>query len=180
MFERFNQQKRHWMTGLVIKFIADKHDPGRLSLESCWQDVNHCLVCLPEAGIDVLIAETIFFRLKERFENAVITTLVLPDIIASPPDIGVNIVKIKQDHFSFFGLPTRKLRQMIQNLKVDIAVDLSPEYNPLTAYCCCISGARMRVAFSSEAGATVFNYQISPDSKKFGIARYRALANYIG
>lgn len=180
MFEKLNQAKRRWMTELTIKYIANRNDPGILNLQSCWQNVRHCLVCLPETGIDVLFAEMIFYRLNERFANSNITTLVLPGISASPPDIGVKIVKIKQDHFSLFGLPTRRLRQMIQKLRVDVAVDLSPEYNPLTAYCCCISGARLRVGFSCKKGKNVFNYQIVPKSKKVGIDRYRTLARYIG
>jgi len=180
MFEKLNLSKRRWMTELAIKYIAHKNDPGILDLHSCWKNVNHCLVCWPENGIDVLYAETVFIRLKERFANSVITTLVLPGMTASPPDIGVNIVNVKLDHFSFIGFPKGRLKQLIQGLKVDVAVDLSPMYNPLTAYCCCISGARMRVGFSSKEGEIVFNYQVAPSSSKVGIDRYRTLASYIG
>lgn len=180
MFERLNLSKRRWMTGRAVNYIAEKYDPGILDLHSCWENVNHCMVCWPENGIDVLFAETIFYRLKERFENSIITTIVLPGMVASPPDIGINVVNINIDHYSVLGLPKRKLRRLIQELKVDIAIDLSENYNPLTSYCCCISGARMRVGFSNKDGGVVFNYQIAPDSNKVGIERYRTLASYIG
>lgn len=180
MFKRLNLSKRRWMTEQAVKYIADKNDPGILDLHTCWNDVNHCMVCWPESGIDVLFAETIFHRLKERFENSRITTIVLPGMTASLPDIGVNVVNVRIEHFSVLGLPTRKLKQLIQELNVDVAIDLSEEYNPFTSYCCCISGARLRVGFSNKQGGIVFNYQIAPNMNKAGIDRYRTLASYIG
>jgi len=180
MFEKLNLTKRRWMTELAIRQIADKNDPGIIDLQSCWNDVSHCMVCWPESGIDVLFAETIFFRLRERFANSVITAVVLPGMTASPPDIGINIVNIRLEHFSVIGFPKSRLKQLVKGLKVDVAVDLSPMYNPFTAYCCCISGAKMRVGFSSKEGEIVFNYQVAPSSNKVGIDRYRTLANYIG
>lgn len=180
MFDGLAARLRHLTTNIAVKRHIKRERIGELSLSQCWQDVSHCVVCWPESGMDVVAAECVFTRLRERFPWAVLTAIALPGGIASPPDIGVKVLQIRPYHFNILGLPRKRLKEKLKRLKADVAVDLSPEYNPLSAYCCCLSGAKLRIGFKIPQGDSVFNFQIAPRKERTGKERYMVLAKYIG
>ena len=178
--ERLERVIRRWMVGLTIRLSARKKRPVMMSLNDCWEHVSQCIVCWPENKIDVISTDYIYMRLREKFPLAAISTVVRPGCDAFPPDIGVDIIQIRHDDFNIFGFPNHRLKAKLKKLKADIAIDLSPEYNPLSAYCCVISGARIIIGFAMGKSESVFNYQVAPRQGRTGAERYRILADYIG
>lgn len=180
MFERSISFLRHYATGILVRSEIKRKLPFELTLQNIWEDVHHCIVCWPETGIDVKAAEIVFQRLRNRFPYSIITAIALPGMGASPPDFGINIFKIASNEFTIFGVPNSKLRLRLKNLNADISVDLSSVYNPLSAYCCTASGARIRIGFATPENDRVCNFQIAPNQDRSGVDRYRVLATYIG
>jgi len=154
---------------------------SELSLRHCWDGVKSCMVCWPGEGLDITAADIILSRLRERFPQAVLTILAMPGVGASPPPgLNIHIVQVDRKSINFLGLPLRRLKDEVLDIRADVAVDLSSEYNPLSAYLCQISRARISVAFADPQGDLAYNYQFAPHPSREGLDRYRALARYIG
>lgn len=180
MFDRIAAVFHRLVVSTVVKIAARRAVVKTLEIQNCWLEVRSCLVCWPGYGIDIKAAELVFDRLRDRFPDALITTVALPGIGASPPDIGVDIIEITKKNISFFGLPKRPLRQRFRDFDADIALDLSPNYNPLSAYICLLTGAKIKISFAMPECDLVFNYQVAPRPERTGLDRYRVLARYIG
>ncbi|MBT3231972.1 MAG: hypothetical protein HN356_04090 [Calditrichaeota bacterium] len=180
MIDRSRNFIRHFAAGIMVRKEVKLNTPYEISLQNIWEDIHHCIVCWPEAGIDVMAAELVFRKLRNRFQFSAITVIALPGMGASPPDFGIDVFEIGADEFTFYGAPNGKLKSRLRGLKADLAVDLSPEYNPLSAYCCAASGARIRIGFATTEDEFVYNVQIAPNQERSGIDRYRVLATYIG
>jgi len=180
VIDRLRNFFRHFAASIMVKKEIRSNSPFELSLQNIWEDIYHCTVCWPEAGIDVKAAEIVFRKLRNRFPFAAITAIALPGMGASPPDFGIDVFEIEPDEFTFYGAPNSKLKSRLKSLNADLAVDLSAEYNPLSAYCCAASGARIRIGFATPDDDFVYNFQIAPNQDRSGIDRYRVLATYIG
>ncbi len=181
MLNRLMDSFRWRCVDFVLRFSARHSRRNELSLRNCWNEIGSCLVFWPSEGLDVMSAEVVLRRLSDRFPEAKLTVIALPGIGAStPPDMNVKVIDMGKDSLNFFGLPVKRLRDEVIDVRADVAVDLSPEYNPLAAYLCLTSRARVNVAFADTRGDPAFNYQIAPDPGKGGVERYRVLADYIG
>ena len=158
-----------------------KSKSSELVIRDCWEGVKSCLVIWPGEGLDIIAAEIVLNRLRERFPLATLTVSALPGIGASLiSDLNVKVIQIDRKMFNFFGLPLRGLRDELLDIRADVAVDLSPVFNVISAYLCRISRARICVSFADPRGDMAYNYQIAPGPNREGLDRYRALARYIG
>ena len=90
------------------------------------------------------------------------------------------MLELKEQDFNLFGLPRKQVKERIQNLNADIAVDLAQTFVPMSAYCCFLSGSRIKIGFATPESDLVFNFQIAPGSRRSGTGRYHVLAHYIG
>jgi len=181
MFKRLKNSFQNKCLNLAISFTIRRSKPKELSLRNCWDEVLNCMVFWPGEGLEVKAAEIVIMRLENRFPNAKLTIAALPGIGASLPQyVKAKVIEIEESSFNLFGLPVKALRDEILDVRADIAVDLSSEYNPLVAFLCLISRSRVCVAFADLRGDSVFNFQIAPNPVREGIDRYRVMANYIG
>lgn len=181
MLKRLIDNLRWKCVDYALKYSAGRSKKNELSLRNCWDEIDSCLVFWPGEGLDVTAAEIVLRRLRDRFPGAKLTVIALPGIGASPPPgMNVKVIQVKKDSLNLFGLPVRHFKDDVIDVRADVTVDLSPEYNPLAAYLCLISKARINIAFADKRGDPTFNYQIAPDPRKVGIDRYRVLAAYIG
>ncbi len=167
------------MLTLALRMLVRRRGLGLFSLNECWLGIHRCLICLPVSGLDEQSLQMIIDRLRTRFPLIDIIVVSPTDYTGEIPD-GVERHLLRREDFSFFGIPSRALKEKLRNLNIEMAVDLSPRYNPLTAFCCELSGAKLKVGFAWSDGEQVFNYQVSPNPATTGIERYRVLANYIG
>ncbi|MCF7810151.1 hypothetical protein K9N50_04090 [bacterium] len=166
---------------LMIGFSINRRQSKELSLRNCWDDVLNCLLFWPGDGLDVKAADIVIMRIKKRFQGVKLTVVALPGIGASlPQDVEAKIIEINKGSLNLFGMPVRALKDEILDIRADLAVNLSPEYNPLASYLCLISRAKVSVSFADLRGDSVFNFQIAPNPDREGIDRYRVMANYIG
>jgi hypothetical protein len=181
MIDRFlNSIRRH-----IIRWALGSYDQQskttELSLCKCWENVGSCLVLWPAKGLDIVAAEIVLNRLQERFPGTCITLLALPGIGASPPqEMNVKVIHVDKKSFNILGLPQRRLRDEILAVRADVAIDLSPKFNVLSAYLCRISRARISISFADPRGDSAYNFQVAPGPKREGLDRYRTLARYIG
>jgi len=166
---------------LALKYLVWRRQVRTLSTHDCWLGVESCLVCWSDDGADAPAAQLVMSRLRERFPEARLTLLVLQGVdVTLPSDATRSIVRVEKKHLNLFGLPVKELREGLRMIGADLAVDLSPVFNPLTGYLCELSGARIKVGFAGPGGDLVYNYQVAPRPDRSGIERYRALARYIG
>ena len=99
----------------------------------------------------------------------------------SPPlEIAVKVINIQKKSLNILGLPLRQLKDEIIDIRPDIAIDLSPDYDSLAAYLCRTSRAKVSIAFANHQGDLAYNYQVAPHPSRVGLDRYRVLAKYIG
>ncbi len=181
MTNRLLSSVRRRFVGWALWLSVRRGKVATLSLGNCWDDVKSCLVCWPAEGLDVTAADIVLSRLRDRFPQASLTVLAMPGIGASPPaGLEVHVVQIDRKSINLLGLPLRRLKDEVLDIRADVAVDLSPVYDPLTAYLCWISRARITIAFADPQCDLAYNYQVAPDPKREGLDRYRALARYIG
>ena len=180
MLERFKAVMRRYAAGILVKRYAKRDDFEDLTLNGCWDDIHHFAVLWPDTGVDVMAAEIVFRRLRERFPEAAITAVSLPGMGACVPEFGIRELDIQPDEFTFYGAPKRQLRARLRELNADVAIDLSPVFNPLSAYCCSLTEARLRVGFALPQNEMVYNYQIAPNADRSLLERYKVLASYIG
>lgn len=151
-----------------------------LSLGNCWDNISHCVICWSEPMIDIKSVEVVYERVIDRFPDVSLTTVVLPGMIASPPDYSMKIENIREEEFVFWGFPSKRLKSKLKRLNADIAIDLSLRYNPLSAYVSLLSGARIRIGFAIPNAGYAFNYQVAPTDVHLGKSSYSVLAKYIG
>ncbi|MDP8228452.1 MAG: hypothetical protein P9M15_03265 [Candidatus Electryoneaceae bacterium] len=175
------------MVILAIKYFNWRRKDEAIPFMDGWDDIRCCLVCLPVEGVSVQEAKVVLDRLRQRFPQAKITIMTLPGILdnlvqnISLSYDNLEILRINERMLSSSGLPKSSLRQQLNALDVDIAIDLSPQFVPLSAYLCQLSRAKIKVGFAGMSfGDLVFNYQIAPKPERTGIERYRVLAGYIG
>jgi len=119
-------------------------------------------------------------RLQKRFPQAKVTVLTLPGSLTPILPDRFNMLEIKEQDVNLFGLPSRQVKERIQRLDADIAVDLAQTFVPMSAYCCFLSGSRIKMGFANPESDLVFNYQIAPGSRRSNPGRYHVLAHYIG
>lgn len=181
MISRLVENMHQWFQGWALRLAVRREKSSEISLRDCWNDINSCLIIWPGDGLDVTAGEIILDKLRTRFPEAKLTIMPLPGIGASPPsDITVRILKVRKDVFNIFGLPIKELKEKLVRVKADLAIDLSREYNPLAAYLCKVSQARITVAFADPRCDLAFNFQIAPQPGRQVMDRYRVLARYIG
>ncbi|NQT35077.1 hypothetical protein HQ587_07800 [bacterium] len=172
--------RRHFVSW-AMQLSARRSKINEFSLKDCWSEVNNCLICWPSEGMDITAADIVLSRLQERFPDAALTVLALPGVGASMPSgINAKIIQMNKKSLSVLGLPTKRMRDEVVDIRADVAVDISAEYNPLSAYLCQISRARVSVAFADSRGDLAYNFQVAPRPERQGLDRYRALARYIG
>ncbi len=164
----------------AIRFASKRCRSYPLETKKCWNNVQNCLILWPRSGVDIRTGEPVYNRLRERFPSAMLTTLMLSSTVAAPAEMDDLTVKVNQQEFNFLGLPRRSLRDRIARIKADFVVDLSPQYDPLTAYFCLLSNAPIKVSFASAKSDLVFNYQIAPHPDRSRTERYKVMARYIG
>jgi len=169
------------MTRISVKRASKRFVQPEISLLGVWEDVRRMLICWPGNGMDVLAARVVFNRVRERFPNAALAVLALPGIGASPPpEIDAEIITIPKESLSMFGIPSKQLRARLAEAGFDAVVDLSPKFEPLAAYLCLATEAKIRIGFSGPDCDLAYNYQVSPRDDRSGIDRYRVMARYIG
>lgn len=180
MFENLKTAMQGKVVSCAVRFASKRYGTQPLEIRNCWDNVQNCLILWPRTGVDVRTGEPVYTRLRERFPNAMLITLMLSRTVAAPADMDDRTIKVNPQEFNYFGLPRRELRERIAGLKADFVVDLSLLYDPLTAYFCLLSNAPMKVSFASEQGDFVFNYQIAPHPDRSRLERYKVMARYIG
>ena len=181
MVNRLLEEMRKRIVSWALWSYNRHGKPPELVMRSCWDNIKSCLVFWPGEGLDIIAAEIVLNRLRERFPLATLTVLAMPGVGASPPsNVSVRVIQIDRKMFNFTGLPIRILKDELLDLRADMAVDLSPEFNVMSAYLCRISRARICISFADSKGDLVYNYQVAPGPQREGLDRYRALARYIG
>ncbi len=180
MLEHFLHSIRLKVLHLSLKMTAKKRLEKDLQLSDCWQGIYQCVVCWPEEGVDTAAADIIFRHLRKKFPGAGITVIESLTQKAYPPEESVRVVSLSKTDFNFMGFPKSSLKMKLQSINADIAIDLSAKFNPLTAYCCEMCGAKVKVGFALPDSELVFNFQVLPNSERKGADRYKVLASYIG
>ncbi len=173
-----NTQKRLLTTLLKIKVWKGKGES--LSIKDSWNNIKSCIICLPREALSDGETKPVIERLQERFPQAKISVIALPNTNDILLDEQIGILKVKQEDINYLGLPKRSIINKIQELKADIAIDLSLAFVPISAYLCFLSGARIKIGFVVPGSDLVFNYQIAPNQHRTGVDRYQVLAQYIG
>ena len=138
------------------------------------------LVCLPALDGANQVAEIVFQRISERFSEADLTVISFHGSETPVQDFKLRVIQVTPDDLNPFGLPKKTLKRTILDVEPDVSVDLSETFNPLSAYICMISGARIKIGFAMQNSDLVFNYQVAPRPERTGLDRYRVLAQYIG
>jgi len=165
----------------AVRRVAKKSSSQQIEMLEAWEGVNRILVFWPGNGMDVISARVVLNRIRERFPDALLAVLALPGVGASPPsEVDAEVITIQKEELTFFGIPRKPLRLALQESGYDAVVDLSPRFEPLAAYLCLATAARLRIGFACATGDLAYNYQISPRADRTGIDRYRVLARYIG
>ena len=181
MFERMIAGLRRRFVNFVLKMSARRSKKSELSLKTCWKEIRSCLVFWPSEGLELPSADIVLNRLRERFPEAALTVLALPGMGASlPQDMDAKVIQVDRKSINILGLPHRSLKDEVIDVRADVAVDLSPGFNPLTAYLCLISRARIGITFADPRCDAAYNFQIAPHPSRTGKDRYRVLAKYIG
>lgn len=164
---------------LMLRALTLRKSGVPISTRTCWQAINRYIICLATGDVDIEGTEIIRQRCSERFPEAdeVVVSLSGENI---PSSENGQMISITSNELNFFGIPNKHIRKKLRNLNADIAVDLTTDFNPLSAYVCLISNARMKICFSKPRSELVFNYQIAPHADSKGPDRYRVLARYIG
>ena len=181
MINRLRENITERLLTWALWWIVRREIMQEISLRECWKEVKSCLVFWPGDGLDVSAGKIILKRLRLRFPNATLTILSLPGIGASPPyDMAVKIIKIEKESLNFLGFPLKVFRNQLDEVKADLAVDLSLDYNPLSAYLCKLSKARISMSFADPRCDMAYNFQIAPQPGRQVLDRYRVMARYIG
>jgi len=181
MVNPFLSGLRRRIVKYALGYYNRRSKTTELTLRNCWENVRSCLVLWPAEGLDIVAAEIVLNRLQERFPDATKTVLALPGIGASTPSgMKVKVIHADKHSFNILGMPHRRLKDEVIDVRADVAVDLSPAFNVLSAYFCRISRARISISFADPRGDTAYNYQVAPGPRREGLDRYRTLARYIG
>ena len=180
MFDDLKQKVKSDLLRLRIRHMSRKGFQEQIVLGNCWDGVKRCLLCLPKDEFDTEIVKIICERLRDRFKNVKIVIIQLFDKNITLEGADYELITISPDDVSLLGLPNRSIRDRIVGLNVDMAIDLSTSYNPLTAFFCIISKAHTKISFAFPKSDSVFNLQIAPRQDRSELDRYRALAKYIG
>mgnify|MGYP001136384555 CR=1 FL=1 len=174
---------KRWLVSLWLKVRKEKEDDrgAIVSVGEWWQQVRRIAVCWPCEGVDFQAAMLVLDRIRDRFPNAHISIIALPGVGASvPSDLDVEIVKVQKNQLNLLGLPNRKFRDFLRSREYDTFLDLSPYYDPISAYYSTVINADLRIGFGGGWSEKVYNYVIIPRGEKKGVERYRVLARYIG
>lgn len=180
----FSSVKKYFQQKIVIfkiNLFSRNNDVMPVEWQNCWVNISHCLIIWPEQGIDLESAELVLLRLRAKFATARLTIMALPGIGASPLDSTAEILRMKPNDVNFLGIPRQNLIEKMQQMNIDLVIDMSPQFNPLSAYLTLISQARIRVGFvGEEIAEKVFNLLIAPKPEHSKIEKYRVLAKYLG
>ncbi len=179
MFDRVKASFRRRAVSAALGLAVRRTRGELIDMRECWRDIRRYMLCWTGCGADRDAVELVLDRLRRRFPTA--DAVVVATRVIDPPRLeGVAVELLTERDFNLFGLPGREARRRVRELHADVAVDLSPRFDPLSAYLCLISGAPVKVGFASAGGDSVFNLQIVPEPERTGLERYRVLARYIG
>ncbi len=179
MFEKMNRWIRINYARMLVNYLSKKSSQKTISLSECWKDINKCLICIPSDGVTEQAVGVVVKRIQYKFPEAKLLFAKTSDSVQQK-ETASDLFLISPEKFYFFGAPKNYLKQYFRTAGVDLAVDLSQKYEPIFAYCCLISGAKMKVGFNTAENNSVFNFQISPKPERKGIERFEVLASYLG
>jgi len=178
LFGRLRQkiQKR------VLRHRSRRFPAEALNVNSCWEGIRQCIVfSLDGLGSELSALELVLRHLKSRFPDTSVTVVVGGRNTESlPPTLFDRALRIQKEHLDWLGLPVRRLRQRMAELEADLAIDLSPDFNPVSGALCQATGARLRVGFANPAADLAYNYQVAPFNARSGLDRYEVLVRYLG
>lgn len=163
--------------------MAKKSVLPELSADTLWQEVDSVLIVMTSHTNGS--PDALFKRLHERFPDARLLALRLPGapISVSEEIYTSGYVKFSplvREDIGLFGKLSPLVQERLNVLRPQLAIDLSQTFEPLSAYLCQISGARIKVGFALPEHDLVFNYQIAPVVQSSPDDCYHALARYIG
>ncbi|MFC2150283.1 hypothetical protein ACFLQV_02145 [Calditrichota bacterium] len=181
MMEKVRADFQRWCVSQALNRKIRRGNSEPISSHGCWENIQTCLVIWPGDGLDVTAGELILKRLHERFKDARLNVIALPGIGAlTTTDIPYDKMQLNEQDFNFMGLPRKSAVIRLQDLRGDITIDLSPDFNPHSAYLSILSGAKLLIGFSDQIQQSPYNFQVAPNQSSQGIDRYKVLAQYIG
>ncbi len=129
--------------------------------------VGSALIILPKGRDDSRIAR---YFLKSLKPDGNVDLRILMDnslyhsMTETPP---ATVETYTADDVSWFSLPKRDLVRRVLANKYHAVVDMHPSFNLSTAYLTYLSGAPLRVGFSSRFSGKFFNIEIERKSNHF-------------
>lgn len=154
----------------------------QLDVNHCWEGIRHCVVFgLDDRGVGPSELELVLGHLKSRFPDSTVTLVVGGrNTEPLPPSLYDRALRVQKEHLNWLGLPSKGLRKRMAEAEADLALDLSPGFNPVSSALCLASGARLRVGFAGPVADLAFNFQIAPFNARSGLDRYEVMVRYLG
>jgi len=183
MFESWKSSLQRKIITIRLKQLSKNTPPPEITADTLWHNIDSVLVIMGmhTAGCP----DPVFNRLIERFPEATILALRLPGAPITVTDAVFNDPHLKfspleHEDVSMLGTIGTHLRERLTGCHATLAIDLSLTFDPLSAYICQQSGARIKIGFARPEQELVFNYQIAPGAGGVPDDWYSAMARYIG
>ncbi|MBT3216580.1 MAG: hypothetical protein HOD97_01475 [Candidatus Marinimicrobia bacterium] len=170
---RFHNAKRH-RSRLSKKLTITQNDPGISSL----------LIAIPEPVDQRRVALAFINALKDSIGKTGHITLRIVGDEVNRNNIGIDLVDdfrgYSNTDINRFGILKSSALNRILSRKFDAAVDLNPDFHPVTAQLVCASNAHLRIGFQSEEKESFFNVFIERDKEGFIEMGYLRIQKLLG
>lgn len=172
-----------WRQKLVFLFLQlsslRQNKAQRVEVARTLSEAKNLLLCFPEKAEDLAVAENFLPLVRNSFAESAITLLLRKECKHFLRKLPLfRCVWMGQEDLTFLGLPKKDLVAQVQALDSDVAVDLSPDFDPLSAYLCWQSKAALRVSMVKPRGNCFYNLQIQSKSNNLS-DNYKTLIRYL-
>ena len=130
------------------------------------QQASRVLICLPADVQDRDAALQIFSVWKSCFPHAEIFGLLSVIGTDEPGTLNKSINIVHKNDISILGLPGKRIKSLLTENPVNIAIDLNRKYDTLSTLLILMSNAKIRAGYYHEYRTRLYNFlvRVSPET----------------
>ena len=141
------------------------------------QTTSRVFICLPADKQERDAAQQLFSEWKNCFPKAEIIGMV-PVCEPDPKQVDNRFISLVKSDVSLWGTPTRRVKDLLVNRPVDIAIDLNRGYDAMSTLLILMSQAHLRAGYYHNEKTRSYNFLLRTSPENSPQHAIQALLTY--
>lgn len=146
------------------------------------EKAKQVLIFLPDKLEDFGTIRLYIPDLKIAFSNSQVTFVMRHNyftLLEKTDRKSIDILAIKPEHISYFGLASPQLQEMVKKFHFNIVIDLNHDFNLISTHLSFVSHAPLRICLSDKRRDLFYNFQVQASENDRLELKYQKLIRYI-